>query len=52
MARFIQVFIKILSALHFISLMSMKNFKAVLLFIMMTMAITAPMNPQWMEQLR
>ena len=52
MVLFTQAFIKILSALHFISLMSMKNFKAILQFIMMTMEITAPMNQQWMEQLR
>jgi hypothetical protein len=42
---------KILSAFNLKAKMSMKNFKAVLLFIMMTMAITAPMNQQWTERL-
>ena len=51
MVLFMQAFTKILSALHFISLMSMQNFKVILLFIMMIMVITAPMNQQWMEQL-
>ena len=51
MALYMEAFIKILLALNFISRMNMQNFKVTLQFIMMTMAITVPMNPQWMEQL-
>ena len=51
MALYMEVFIKILSALHSISRMSMRNFKAILRFIMMIMVITAPMNRPWMELL-
>ena len=51
MALFMEAFITILSALHSISRMNMQNFKAILLFIMMIMVITAPMNQPWMEPL-
>ena len=50
MVLFMEAFIKILSALHFISRMNMQNFKVILQFIMMIMVTTAPMNQRWMEQ--
>ena len=51
MARFMEVFIKILSVLNCMNRMNMQLFKVSLPYIMMTMAITVPMNQPWMELL-